>query len=100
MSGFTKEYNGKGRKVRVKDAFKEDAGRGIVRIDPDIIKEMTFKTGDVIEISHPTHNRITAALLYPGKREDKGTNITEIFRMYSQRYNNPDSTTCRTKKSK
>jgi hypothetical protein len=27
-------------KLRVKDAFKEDAGRGIVRIDPEVMMEI------------------------------------------------------------
>jgi transitional endoplasmic reticulum ATPase len=78
MSGVTREYKGGGKKVRVKDAPKEDAGRGIVRIDPKIIKEMNFRTGDVIEISHGTIEKKTAALLYPGRQEDKGTNIIRI----------------------
>ena len=78
MSGMTRGYEGKGNKLRVKDAFKEDAGRGIVRIDPDIEAELNLRTGDVIEISHPTANKKTAALLYPGRREDKGTNIIRI----------------------
>ncbi len=77
-SGIGSGYEEKGNKLRVKDAFKEDAGRGIVRIDPDIEAELNLRTGDVIEISHPTANKKTAALLYPGRREDKGTNIIRI----------------------
>jgi len=41
------------RKVRIKDALKDDAGKGRVRIDPDVIKELKLKNGDIIEISHP-----------------------------------------------
>ncbi len=41
-------------KLKVKDAGKEDAGRGLVRIDPDIIQKLELKTGDVIEILHPS----------------------------------------------
>ncbi len=77
-SGIGSGYEEKGNKLRVKDAFKEDAGRGIIRIDPDIEAELNLRTGDVIEISHPTVNKKTAALLYPGRREDKGTNIIRI----------------------
>jgi len=77
-SGIGSGYEEKGNKLRVKDAFKEDAGRGIIRIDPDIEAELNLRTGDVIEISHPTANKKTAALLYPGRREDKGTNIIRI----------------------
>ena len=39
-------------KLRIKDAFKEDAGRGIVRIDPNLINKLNLKVGDVIRISH------------------------------------------------
>ncbi len=78
MSGMTKDYEGKENKLRVKDAFKEDAGRGIVRIDPDIEAELNLRTGDVLEISHAKLNMKTAALLYPGRKEDKGTNIIRI----------------------
>ena len=71
--------NGGGyRKVRIKDALKEDAGKGRVRIDPDVINELKLRNGDVIEISHPIDNKKTAALLYPGKMEDKGTNSIRI----------------------
>ena len=50
MGVSTRSSNGK---VRIKDAFKEDAGRGIVRIDPEVIEELKLRTGDVIEITHP-----------------------------------------------
>lgn len=68
----------KGKKVRVKDAFKEDVGRGKIRIDPDVIENMSLKTGDVIEIHHPTTDQRTAGLLWGGKSEDRGTNIIRI----------------------
>ena len=48
------------RKVRIKDSLKDDAGKGRVRIDPEVIKELKLKNGDVIEISHPS---ITKRLL-------------------------------------
>ena len=78
MSGVTRRREGKGVKLRVKDAFKEDAGRGIVRIDPEIINQLSLRTGDVLEISHPLVNKRSAALLYPGKREDRGMGIIRI----------------------
>ena len=77
-SGIGSGYEERGNKLRVKDAFKEDAGRGIVRIDPEIEAKLNLRTGDVIEITHATVNKKTAALLYPGRREDKGTNIIRI----------------------
>jgi len=64
--------------IRIKDAFKEDAGRGIIRIDPNIITELNLKSGDVIEISHPIANKKTAAILMTGKAEDMGTNTIRL----------------------
>jgi len=78
LSGITKEYRGNGRKVKIKDAYKGDAGRGRIRIDPNVIEEMNLRTGDVIEIIHSVEGKKTAALLYPGKIEDTGTNIVRI----------------------
>ncbi|MCK4285786.1 MAG: hypothetical protein KAX18_06270, partial [Candidatus Lokiarchaeota archaeon] len=78
MSGITREYKGNGKKVKIRDSYKGDAGRGRIRIDPLVIKEMNLKTGDVIEIIHSVANKKTAALLYPGKDEDKGSNAVRI----------------------
>ena len=78
MSGITSGNEERAGSLRVKDAFKEDAGRGIVRIDPDIIQDLNLKTGDVLEISHPGSNKKTAALLYPGRKEDKGSGIIRM----------------------
>jgi len=77
MSEMT-EYKGDGRKVRISDAYKADAGRGRIRIDPEVIKQLNLKTGDVIEIAHPVAGKKTAALLYPGKDEDRGSNAARI----------------------
>ena len=65
-------------KLRIKDAFKEDAGRGIVRIDPDIIKKLNLKVGDAIRISHPFVNKKTVALLSSGRIEDNGTQVIRM----------------------
>ncbi len=78
MSGITSGNEERAESLRVKDAFKEDAGRGIVRIDPDVIQNLNLKTGDVLEISHPGSNKKTAALLYPGRKEDKGSGIIRM----------------------
>ncbi|MFX1494112.1 MAG: AAA family ATPase, partial [Promethearchaeota archaeon] len=64
--------------VRVKDALKEDVGKGFIRIDADIVKEMDIHPGDVIEIIHPSSNKRTAALFWSDYREDKGTKIIRI----------------------
>ncbi len=68
----------KSKRVRIKDAYKGDAGRGRIRIDPHIIAELKLRTGDVIEITHPAVEKKTAALLYPGKLDDLDTNIIRI----------------------
>ncbi|MFX1456408.1 MAG: CDC48 family AAA ATPase [Promethearchaeota archaeon] len=78
MSGITREYKGNGRKVRIRDAYKGDAGRGRIRIDPHVIEEMNLKTGDVIEIINSLTSKKTAALLYPGKDEDRESNAVRI----------------------
>ncbi|MFW9946690.1 MAG: CDC48 family AAA ATPase [Candidatus Odinarchaeota archaeon] len=64
--------------VRVKDALKEDVGKGFIRIDADIVKEMDIHPGDVIEIIHPSSNKRTAALFWSDYKEDKGTKIIRI----------------------
>ncbi|MHA1670455.1 MAG: CDC48 family AAA ATPase [Promethearchaeota archaeon] len=78
MSGIIEGYRGKKNQLKVKDAFKEDVGRGLVRIDPDVVQKLKLKTGDVIEISHPLSEKKTAALIYPGKNEDKGSGTIRI----------------------
>ncbi|TFG07690.1 MAG: AAA family ATPase [Promethearchaeota archaeon] len=65
-------------KIRIKDAFKEDAGKGIVRLDPELIEKFRFKSGDTIEINHPTTKNKTAAILALGKETDRGKNIIRI----------------------
>ena len=64
--------------LRIKDAFKEDAGRGIIRIDPELLTRLGFKAGDVIEISHPKTYKKTAALLSTGRTEDSGSNVIRM----------------------
>lgn len=65
-------------KLRVKDAFKEDAGRGIVRIDPEVISELDLKIGDIIRINHPIINKKTVAILSTGRSEDKGVYVIRM----------------------
>ncbi|TFG22614.1 MAG: AAA family ATPase [Promethearchaeota archaeon] len=78
MSEIREDFRDDKNKLKVKDAFKEDVGRGIVRIDPNIVEDLQFKTGDVIEISHPITLKRTAALLYPGKNEDRGSETIRL----------------------
>jgi transitional endoplasmic reticulum ATPase len=66
------------RRLRIKDAFKQDAGRGIVRIDPEVMKNLKLQSGDAIEISNISEKKKTAALLLIGKEEDKDMKIIRI----------------------
>ncbi|TXT63876.1 MAG: Cell division cycle protein 48 [Promethearchaeota archaeon] len=72
------KYAKNNRNLRVKDAFKQDSGKGIMRIDPEIMKELDLKNKDVIQISHPATHKKTAALLQTGKEEDRGKRIIRI----------------------
>ncbi|MHA1334661.1 MAG: CDC48 family AAA ATPase [Promethearchaeota archaeon] len=65
------------RELRVKDAFKDDVGEGIVRIDPLIMDQLILRPGDVIEIINPPAHKKTVALVNPGK-EEKEKNIIRI----------------------
>ncbi len=77
-SSLTGENKRNSVEVRVKDALKEDVGKGFIRIDADIVKEMSIHPGDVIEIIHPSSNKRTAALFWSDYKEDKGTKIIRI----------------------
>ncbi len=65
-------------KLRVKDALKDDVARGIARIDPMVIKELNLRNGNIVQIYHPTSEKKTAAILFPGKAEDKGNKIIRM----------------------
>lgn len=78
MSGVSSGIEGKDNRLRVKDAFKEDSGLGRVRIDPVVVRKLKLKTGDAIEIFHPISKSKTAALLFPGKQEDSGTDFIRL----------------------
>jgi len=78
MSGISSGIEGKDSRLRVKDAFKDDPGKGRVRIDPEVVKKLELKTGDAIEISHPISKVKTAALLFPGKPEDSGAGTIRL----------------------
>ncbi|TFG26032.1 MAG: hypothetical protein EU532_10930 [Promethearchaeota archaeon] len=70
--------------VRVKDALKKDSGKGIIRLDPKVMKKLNLNTKDVIEIVYPKENTKTVGILHHGKKKDKGTNhirLDQAFRM-------------------
>ena len=65
-------------KLKIIDCFKDDAGKGIIRIDPLVIEKNGFTTGDILEIYNPLNNQRTAGLLYPGKKEDQDQSIIRL----------------------
>ena len=67
-----------GRKLRVKDAHKKDAGTGIIRVNPDVIEELGLKEGDAIEIINENTQRKIAGSLYLGLEKDDGVGIIRL----------------------
>ena len=65
-------------KVKVMDAYEEDIGKGIIRIDSDLESELNFGVDDIVKISNPTNNRKTAAKLKIGKSSDKNSKTVRI----------------------
>lgn len=56
-------------KLKVTEPRQNDIGRGIVRIDPQIIKELGLTPGDVVKI---TGTKSTVAKIWPALPEDEG----------------------------
>ena len=61
--------------LRVAEAQTRDVGRGIARVDPDVISNKGWMTGDVIEIQG---RKKTYALLWPAQGTDAGKGIIRI----------------------
>ncbi|MBD3353214.1 MAG: CDC48 family AAA ATPase, partial [Candidatus Lokiarchaeota archaeon] len=64
--------------LKIAEARSKDVGLGRARIDPDIAGAYDLKSGDVIEIINPLNGKHTAALLWPGYRQDAGTKRIRI----------------------
>ena len=62
-------------KLKVAEARSRDVGRGIARIDPDVVRSLGLTTGDVVMIEG---TRRTAAICWPGYPEDRGQGIVRI----------------------
>jgi transitional endoplasmic reticulum ATPase len=71
----TKKSKDNGIELRVAESQARDVGRGIARIDPEIISRMDWTTGDAIEIEG---KRKTYALLWPGVSSDAGRGLIRI----------------------
>ncbi|MGA2875224.1 MAG: CDC48 family AAA ATPase [Nitrososphaerales archaeon] len=61
--------------IRVAEAQTRDVGRGIARVDPEVISKMGWATGDAIEIQG---RKKTFALLWPAQQVDSGRGIIRI----------------------
>src|SRR5487761_752480 len=61
--------------LRVAEALTRDVGRGIARVDPEIISKTGWETGDAIEIQG---RKKTFALLWPAQESDTGRGIVRI----------------------
>ncbi|MCL5067301.1 MAG: CDC48 family AAA ATPase, partial [Thaumarchaeota archaeon] len=61
--------------LRVAESHTKDVGRGIARIDPDVLSKMSWTTGDAIEIDG---RRKTYALIWPAQPADSGRGIIRI----------------------
>lgn len=65
--------------LKVAEANQGDVGRGLVRIDYQIMREHNLETGDIVEISTDrAGGRKTGALVIPGRREDRGKRIIRM----------------------
>lgn len=74
---MTKNNNSKKSDVelRVAEAQSRDVGRGIARIDPQVISSKGWASGEAIEIEG---KKKTFALLWPGLQSDSGRGIVRI----------------------
>ncbi|MEM2870392.1 MAG: CDC48 family AAA ATPase [Thermoplasmata archaeon] len=61
--------------LKVAEAKPRDAGRGIVRLDPQVASQMGLSSGDVVLVEG---KRRTAALCWPGYPEDAGSRIIRM----------------------
>ncbi len=61
--------------LRVAEAYYRDVGRGIARIDPEVMEKLGLQSGDVIEI---VGKETVPAIVWPGYPEDRGKGIIRI----------------------
>ena len=61
--------------VSVKEAARDDAGRGIARLSIEVMRALSLVSGDVIEI---VGKRKAAAIIWPGFAQDTGQHILRI----------------------
>ncbi len=87
-------------KLRIKDAFKGDFGKGIARIDPKIVSESNINVSDTICIYNDSTKKRTAAMVLPSVIKDNGTNIIRIDALLRRNLSASLEDIVRTKKTK
>lgn len=61
--------------VMVKEAARDDAGRGIARLSIEVMRSMGLVSGDVIEIQG---KKKSTAIVWPGFQQDTGLSVLRI----------------------
>ena len=61
--------------LKINEIPQQHVGRGRAIIDPKIIEDQNWNTGQILEL---THNKKTHVKLWPGNPEDYGTGIIKI----------------------
>lgn len=61
--------------LRVAEAYYRDVGRGIARIDPEIMEKLGLQSGDIVEI---VGKNSVPAIVWPSYPEDRGSGIIRI----------------------
>ncbi len=61
--------------VKIAEASQRHVGKGIAVVDPKIVEDNNWETGDILELSG---NRKSHVKLWPGSVEDYGTNLIKI----------------------
>ena len=72
---MSKKKERKEATLRVAEAYYRDVGRGIARVDPEVMEELGLQSGDVIEI---IGKESVPAIVWPGYPEDRGKGIIRI----------------------
>ncbi len=72
---MAEEKNVKEITLRVAEAYYRDVGRGIARIDPEVMAKLGLQSGDVVEIIGKSS---VPAIVWPGYPEDRGKGIIRI----------------------
>jgi len=61
--------------LRVAEAYYRDVGRGVARIDPEVMEKFGLQSGDIIEI---IGKNTVPAIVWPSYPEDRGTGVIRI----------------------